>query len=43
MLTRRTGYDALYGDFTWNIPNRYNIGVDTCDRHADGTGRDGWR
>ncbi|WP_158929135.1 acyl-CoA synthetase [Acidisphaera sp. S103] len=39
MLTRHTDYDRLYQDFAWRIPNRYNIGVDTCDRHADGTGR----
>ena len=39
MLTRQTGYDALYRDFAWAIPERYNIGVDVCDRHADGTGR----
>ena len=39
MLTRQIDYDGLYRDFTWKIPDRYNIGVDTCDKHADGTGR----
>ncbi len=39
MLTRDTDYDRLYRDFTWVVPGRYNIGVDTCDRHADGSGR----
>ena len=27
-------YDALYRQFRWNIPARYNIGVDVCDRWA---------
>jgi len=39
MLTQHTDYHRLYRDFAWRIPNRYNIGVDTCDKHADGTGR----
>ena len=32
-------YDALYRSFRWDIPAEYNIGVDVCDRHADGRGR----
>ena len=28
-------YDALYREFRWNVPARYNIGVDICDRWAD--------
>lgn len=39
MLTRQANYDRLYRGFTWKIPPRYNIGVDACDKHADGTGR----
>lgn len=39
MLTQQTNYERLYRDFSWNIPERYNIGVDACDKHADGTGR----
>ncbi len=27
-------YDQLYRQFRWNIPARYNIGVDICDRWA---------
>jgi len=27
-------YDELYTEFRWNIPARYNIGVDVCDRWA---------
>lgn len=39
MLTRQTDYDRLYRDFTWKVPDHYNIGFDACDKHADGTGR----
>ncbi len=28
-------YDDVYAQFRWNIPARYNIGVDICDRWAD--------
>jgi acetyl-CoA synthetase len=27
-------FDALYREFRWDIPARYNIGVDICDRWA---------
>ncbi len=27
-------YDEIYGAFRWNIPARYNIAADVCDRHA---------
>ena len=27
-------YDALYRSFRWQMPARYNIGVDVCDRWA---------
>ena len=27
-------FDALYRQFRWQIPTRYNIGVDVCDRWA---------
>ncbi len=39
MLVRQTDYDRLYRGFAWDIPRRYNMGVDTCDKHADGSGR----
>jgi acetyl-CoA synthetase len=32
-LTTRD-YDAIYRQFRWDIPARYNIGVDCCDRWA---------
>ena len=28
-------YGALYRSFRWQIPARYNIGVDVCDRWAE--------
>ena len=31
----RPNYDELYASFRWNIPARYNIAADVCDRHAD--------
>ena len=34
MLERRETYDALYNDFRWTIPERFNIGVAVSDRWA---------
>ncbi|WP_158046041.1 acyl-CoA synthetase [Skermanella pratensis] len=34
MLTRHDDYADLYRSFAWTVPERYNIGVDVCDRHA---------
>jgi len=28
-------YEEMRGKFAWDIPSRYNIGVDIVDRHAD--------
>ena len=28
-------FDEIRERFRWNVPARYNIGVDICDRHAD--------
>ena len=39
MLTPAGTYDELLASFRWTIPDGYNIGVDVCDRHADGTER----
>ena len=39
MLSRGTTYEAMRDAFRWRIPDRYNIGVDCCDRWADGSGR----
>ena len=34
MLERAASYEALVAGFRWPVPQRYNIGVDVCDRHA---------
>lgn len=34
MLERRDTYDALFRDFFWNIPQRFNIGTAVSDRWA---------
>ena len=34
MLERGDSYDALYRDFRWSIPARFNIGVAVSDRRA---------
>lgn len=39
MLHPRDDYAQTRQDFSWVIPPRYNIGVDVCDRWADGSGR----
>jgi acetyl-CoA synthetase len=39
MLERRATYRETVENFRWNIPERFNIGVAACDRHADGSGK----
>ena len=39
MLQRGDSYDEVYRSFRWELPERFNIGVAACDRHADGSGR----
>jgi acetyl-CoA synthetase len=39
VLHRGNSYDEVYRGFRWELPERFNIGVAVCDRHADGTGR----
>ena len=39
MLQRGNSYDEVYGGFRWALPERFNIGVAACDRHATGEGR----
>jgi acetyl-CoA synthetase len=39
VIQRGESYDEVYGGFRWGLPERFNIGVAACDRHADGTGR----
>ncbi len=34
VLPDTRAYDALYRSFRWQVPARYNIGVDVCDRWA---------
>jgi acetyl-CoA synthetase len=35
VLPRVKDYDSLYRQFRWQVPVRYNIGVDVCDRWAE--------
>ena len=35
VLPRLDNYDDVYRQFRWDIPARYNIGVDICDRWAN--------
>ncbi len=35
MLSAATSYEELVSRFEWQVPERYNIGVDTCDKWAD--------
>src|SRR3546814_19808546 len=39
MLQIRPDYAATCQAFEWMIPTHYNIGVDACDKWADGSGR----
>ncbi len=39
MLHAQGDYRQTRDAFTWIVPERYNIGVDVCDRWADGSGR----
>ena len=39
MITSANSYEAVCRDFRWQIPEYYNIGVDICDKWADGSGR----
>src|SRR6516162_266866 len=33
-MERMQSYEHLYASFRWDIPARYNIAADVCDRHA---------
>src|SRR5215813_8252513 len=35
VLPRVKDYESLYRQFRWQVPVRYNIGVDVCDRWAE--------
>ena len=39
MLNRDNSYDEVRRGFRWDIPARYNIGVDVCDKWADDPAR----
>jgi acetyl-CoA synthetase len=39
VLPLQTSYESLYREFRWQIPEHYNIGVDICDKWADGSAR----
>ncbi|MFE0839667.1 acyl-CoA synthetase [Achromobacter insolitus] len=39
MLSRADSYTQLASQFQWQVPESYNIGVDACDKWADGSGR----
>jgi acetyl-CoA synthetase len=39
MLRKSDSYAQLYQTFQWDLPTYYNIGIDICDRHADGRNR----
>ena len=39
VIQRGESYDEVYGHFRWELPERFNIGVAVCDRHADGSRR----
>jgi acetyl-CoA synthetase len=33
-MERLNSYEELYASFRWEIPERYNMAADVCDRHA---------
>jgi acetyl-CoA synthetase len=35
MLIKGKDYEEVYKNFSWNVPEYYNIGVDVCDKWAD--------
>ena len=35
MLKKKENYKQLYQEFLWDIPEKYNIGYDICDRWAE--------
>jgi acetyl-CoA synthetase len=39
VIQRWGSYDEVCGGFRWELPERFNIGVAVCDRHADGSDR----
>ena len=39
MIPRADDYATVYERFRWNVPERYNMAHDACDRHAADPGR----
>jgi acetyl-CoA synthetase len=39
VLTCLETYEQTTSRFEWRVPGQYNIGVDACDKWADGSGR----
>ena len=39
MIPLADDYATVYGTFRWNVPERYNMAHDACDRHAGDPGR----
>jgi acetyl-CoA synthetase len=39
MLPEADSYETLAAAFSWQVPAHYNIGVDCCDKWADGSAR----
>ena len=39
MLTETDDYAKLRRDFRWNVPEHFNIGTATVDKHADGSSK----
>lgn len=39
MLPKAGSYEEISRQFRWQLPEKYNIGVDACDKWADGSGR----
>lgn len=33
-------YEKEYNSWKWNIPKKYNLGYDACDKHAEGKNKD---
>ncbi len=38
-MERLPTYEQIYASFRWNVPARYNIAADVCDRHAADAGK----
>jgi acetyl-CoA synthetase len=38
-VPKGANYDEIFKAFRWSIPEKFNIGVEVCDVHADGSGR----